>query len=173
MLRLYTNLLASRVLCAIPMNPRQRGFISAPGCSENSMLIQRVMKHCKKFRKDISVVLLDLAKAFDTVSHYHLRAGLERFGVDDWFIEIVVDLYTDASTKFHLESGITEDIPMTRGVKQGDPLSPQLFNIAMDPLLETISAEKNGFKWDSSGLQLESLCYADDNALLTEDPAEM
>ncbi|CAC5382957.1 unnamed protein product [Mytilus coruscus] len=43
----------------------------------------------------------------------------------------------------------------------------------MDPLLETISAEKDGFKWDSSGLQLESLCYADDNALLTEDPAEM
>ncbi|VDI58124.1 Hypothetical predicted protein [Mytilus galloprovincialis] len=152
MLRLYTNILASRVLGAIPMNPRQRGFIIAPGCSENSMLIQRVMKHRKKFKKELCVVLLDLAKAFDTVSHDHLRAGLERFGVDDWFIEIVVDLYTEASTKFHLQGGITDEIPMTRGGKQGDPLCPQLFNIAMDPLLETIAVEHNGFKWDSSGL---------------------
>jgi hypothetical protein len=62
---------------------------------------------------------------------------------------------------------------MTRGVKQGDPLSPLLFNIAMDPLLEAISAQNNGYKWDESGLQLEALCYADDNGLLTEDPKDM
>ena len=45
----------------------------------------------------------------------------------------------------------------------------------MDPLLEAISAQKNGFTWDESGLQLEALCYADDNELpvLTEDPKEM
>jgi hypothetical protein len=32
---------------------------------------------------------------------------------------------------------------MTREVKQGDPLSPLLFNVAMDPLLEAISAQNN------------------------------
>jgi hypothetical protein len=42
----------------------------------------------------------------------------------------------------------------------------------MDPLLEAISAQKNGFTRDDSGLQLEALCYADGNELpvLTEDP---
>ena len=44
----------------------------------------------------------------------------------------------------------------------------------MDPLLEAISAQNNGFKWDESGLQLEAICYAaDDNGLLTEDPKDM
>ena len=45
----------------------------------------------------------------------------------------------------------------------------------MDPLLEAISTQKNGFTWDESGLQLEALCYADGNELpvLTEDPKEM
>ena len=45
----------------------------------------------------------------------------------------------------------------------------------MDPLLEAISAQKNSFTRDDSGLQLEALCYADGNELpvLTEDPKEM
>ena len=173
LLRLYTNILAKRVTKGVPLNPRQRGFIEAPGCSENGFMLQRIQKHAKQNRKRLSVVFLDLAKAFDTVSHKHIQEGLKRFCINEHFIETVVDLYTDASTHFTLAKGDTSKIPMTRGVKQGDPLSPLLFNIAMDPLLEAISAQKNGYKWDESGLQLEALCYADDNGLLTEDPKQM
>ena len=100
--------------------------------------------------KRLCVVFLDLTKAFDMVSHKHISEGLKRFGVDSHFIDAVVDLYTDASTHFTLAKGETPQIPMTRGVKQGDPLSPLLFNVAMDPLLEAISAQNNGFKWDES-----------------------
>jgi hypothetical protein len=72
------------------------------------------------------VVFLDLAKAFDTVSHKHINEGLKRFRVNRHFIDVVIDLYTDASTHFTLAKGETPKIPMTRGVKQGDPLSPLL-----------------------------------------------
>jgi retron-type reverse transcriptase len=105
-------------------------------------------------RKRLRVVFLDLAKAFDTVSHEHISEGLKRFRVDSHFIDAVVDLYTDASTHFTLAKGETPKIPMTRGVKQGDPLSPLLFNVAMDPLLEAISVQNNDYKWDESGLKL-------------------
>lgn len=64
---------------------------------------------------------------------------------------------------------------MAREVTHGDPFRSLLFNIAMNPLLKAISAKMNSFTWDDSGLQLEALCYADDNGLLelTEDPKEM
>jgi hypothetical protein len=87
------------------------------------------------------VVFLDLAKAFDTVSHKHISEGLKRFRVNSHFIDAVVDLYTDASTHFTLAKGERPKIPMTRGVKQGGPLSPLLLNVAMDPLLEVDGQE--------------------------------
>ena len=46
--------------------------------------------------KRLSVVFLDLTKAFDMVSHKHISEGLKRFRVDSHFIDAVVDLYTDA-----------------------------------------------------------------------------
>jgi len=51
MLRLYTNILAKRVTKGVPLNPRQRVFIEAPGCSENGFLLQCIQKHAKQQKK--------------------------------------------------------------------------------------------------------------------------
>ena len=75
LLRLYTNILAKRVKEAVPLNPRQRGFILAPGCSENQF------RHTKKNRNRLFVFFLDLAKMFDIVSHRHIDSALQRFGI--------------------------------------------------------------------------------------------
>lgn len=172
LLRLYTKLLASRLLKATPLNPRQRGFIKAPGCDENISLMAELIDMAKEEKKELAVAFLDLAKAFDTVSHYHVTAALERFKVDKHFIAIAADLYQGATTSFSVTKGVTEQIPINRGVKQGDPLSPILFLMAIDPLMCLLSEQGKGFEV-SKGVYVSALAYADDTGIVSNSQQGM
>ncbi|NXD45525.1 POLR protein, partial [Copsychus sechellarum] len=83
---------------ACPINPRQRGFIRASGCSENLKLLQLVVRHAKREHRELGVVFVDIAKAFDTISHQHIITGLIQRGVDPHMIQLVTKLYRNIST---------------------------------------------------------------------------
>jgi hypothetical protein len=86
-----------------------------------------------------------------------------RFGAPEQFIDIIRNMYDNISTSFRTGQGETGSIPITRGVKQG---SPVLFNIAMDPLLETLESERKGYRYGPREEdRITSFCYADDNAI--------
>lgn len=164
--RLYLKILAARLSSSVKLNPRQRGFIDAAGCLENVTILDSITRSCKREGKYLGVALLDLAKAFDTISHKHILTSLKRFGVSDHFVGLVSDLYTNATTYFKTPLGQTGDINILKGVKQGDPLSPILFNIAMDALFaELTNARGNGFTY--SNVEIPALAYADDTALIS------
>ena len=77
--RQYTNVLANRILKAIPLNPRQRSLIEESGCSENQILLQRVIKHANANKNKLCVVFLDLAKTSNIVSHHPIQAALQQY----------------------------------------------------------------------------------------------
>ncbi|NWW60433.1 PO21 protein, partial [Ifrita kowaldi] len=83
---------------ACPISPRQRGFISASGCSENLKLLQLLVKCAKQERRNLGVVFVDIAKAFDTVCHQHILAGLTQRGVDPHVVHLISEMYRDITT---------------------------------------------------------------------------
>lgn len=167
-LRLYTKVLAARFMEAIPLNPCQRGFMRGGSCSENVHLVEGLVRDAKRRSRPIAVCFLDLAKAFDTVSHKHVLAGLERFGASKHVTRIVEDLYEGASTRFTIPDGSTGEIVMKRGVKQGDPLSPVLFNIALDPLFCLVNKEGVAYELED-GTQVSIAGYADDTMVVSNN----
>lgn len=89
------------VASAVSLHVSQRGFIPTPGFEQNLLLLDKLIKHAKKNNLNISVMFLDLAKkAFHSINHHLIQAGLERMGVPEQVCIIVQDLYEWATSHF-------------------------------------------------------------------------
>ena len=63
---------------------------------------------------------------------------MERLGLPTEMINIFQDIHQGLSFKVSNDDRQTEDIPQNRGVKQGCPLSPLIFNLAVEGLLRRV-----------------------------------
>lgn len=89
------------------------------------------------------ILSLDQEKAFDRVDHGYLFSVLSCFG--EKFISWIKLLYHDVSTLVKVGGGLSASIPVRRGIRQGCPLSGQLYSIVIEPLLRRIRKNLNGF----------------------------
>ena len=147
--RTFTRLLANRLSNIGVISPRQRGFIQAPGCSENIATLTNIMREAKRNRKSLAVVMIDFAKAFDTVSHKHICTALRSKSILADSIKLIASTFVGASTSFD-KKGVKK-IWLQRGVKQGDPLSPLLFNLALDHLTSELERTGNPYVFRVKG----------------------
>lgn len=165
-LRVFTRIWAGRLEVACPPHPRQRGFIKGPGCSENLTVLGGLMKLSKRRKSTLACAFIDLAKAFDTVPHELILSSLQARGLDDHFLGLIRNMYTGVNSRISSSKGRTSKIFLKLGVKQGDPLSPLLFNLSLDPLLYALDRCGEGIEV-GGGLAVTSLAYADDLVLLS------
>ncbi|KAL0149387.1 hypothetical protein M9458_055308 [Cirrhinus mrigala] len=163
-LRLFTRVVARRLTEACPLHPRQRGFRPSPGCAENLEVLQGLIRHSKEERSQLAVVFVDFAQAFDTVSHEHILSALGKIKVDPHVVGLIQAAYTNSCTSVEVGGRLTPDIQVRVGVKQGDPMSPLLFNLALDPLIHGL--ERFGKGYTVAGHSVTSLAFADDLVLI-------
>jgi hypothetical protein len=138
--KVYTRLWASRLMDELVpiLSPEQKGFMATEGCLEHIFVLDTLINNARQKKSDISLVWLDLCNAFGSVPHSLIQANLLKLGFPQTFIDIVNDIYTDSTCQIRHANGLTDRIPIFRGVKQGDPLSPLLFNIAIEPVIRAV-----------------------------------
>ncbi|NWH85519.1 PO21 protein, partial [Aegithalos caudatus] len=105
-------------------------------------------------------------KAFDIVNHQHILAGLVQRGVDSHIVQLVSEMYRGITTYIVTENGKTDPINIRSGVKQGNPMSPMLFNLTLDPLLCKLETDGKGFQHE--GFKVTAMAFADDLVLLSD-----
>lgn len=87
-----------------------------------------------------AVLSLDAAKAFDSVEWPYLWEVLGKFGLGDQFFKWVQLLYTNPSARLPIKGDLTDSLRLYKGTRQGCPLSPLLFALALETLAETVRA---------------------------------
>ncbi|CAF4948388.1 unnamed protein product [Pieris macdunnoughi] len=162
-LRHLHTLLARRLLASCPPDVRQRGFICADGTLEYAAVLDAVLGDCRKRLRECHVAVLDFSKAFETVSHVALIDLLRQRGLPGPFCDYLARLYQSATTHLAVSGRTSSPVKVGRGVRQGDPLSPILFNMAMDLVLAALPKDI-GYRLE--GERVSALAFADNLVLV-------
>lgn len=118
---------------------QQTGLIPGRSILENISLALIVVEWATKNRIPTLLILLDSEKAFDRVEHKYVWEILEKIGLGGNFLKLVKALLPNFVLKVHVNGRFTEEIPLSRGVRQGFPLSPLLFALSTQPLMPYIT----------------------------------
>lgn len=142
--KLFTKLIANRINHVLPrlINPYQTGFMPHRLISDNGWLNQVLMANARQVRKSdpLVAVLLDQEKAYDRVHPEYLRCVLLRFGFPPTLVDSLSHLFFGTQIHVSINGWLGSPFTQGRGLRQGDPLSPLLFNLAFEPLLRSILA---------------------------------
>ncbi|EFP02086.1 hypothetical protein CRE_17642, partial [Caenorhabditis remanei] len=149
----------------------QRGFQAIDGCNESIGILRMCIDTATVLNRNLSCSWLDLTNAFGSVPHELIRRSLAAFGYPESVINIISDMYNGSSMRVKTAEQKTQNIMIEAGVKQGDPISPTLFNICLEGIIRRHQTRKTGY--NCVGNDVRCLAFADDLAILTNNQDEM
>ena len=142
--KLYARITSSRVCMWTAKNniisPKQKGFVDTEGCYGNNFIVQSIIDDSRRNGKEAVLAWLDLSNAFCSIPHKHINNVLQNIRFPEKLRNIIHNIYRNTTTTITTPEGDTEDINIKSGVKQRCPLSPIIFNIAIEPLLRTVQS---------------------------------
>ncbi|KAL5510035.1 hypothetical protein EMCRGX_G005503 [Ephydatia muelleri] len=165
--KLYAVIIAQRVgswaTATSFFSSSQKGFLAYDGCSEHNFLLRSMLTDSRRQKRNLILVWLDIREAFPSVSHNLMLSMMERLGLSGTLLRVVQDVYSNATISVRTgKDSYTASIPQRRGVKQGCPLSPILFNIVLEGLLRHLTTSQAGYLIGTKQVNQTPHIYVDD-----------
>jgi len=120
-----------------------------PGCFINASILEGLMRKAKKEKLTLIIALLDIIQAYDKVGHEHIIKILHFHSIPTHLRNLIISLIVDNKTQILTAEGKTKIIHFLYALLQGSPVSPFLFNIAIDPVLDALTEKELPMNLDS------------------------
>jgi len=184
--KIFTRLLNLRLMPLMNklICPQQSGFMPGRFIGENGMMLHNTKLIATQQSSESIALLLDQEKAYDRVHPEYLRAVMSQFNIPTNITHSLLTLLFSTQIHININGHISHSfITQQRGIRQGDPISPLLFNIAFDPFLRSIQQDANfrGFDFATEAplpsitptltpsISVKILAYADDTLVYLQN----
>jgi hypothetical protein len=122
-----------------------------------------------EYLTNLYLMFVDFEKAFDSINRNKVWEVMNRYGMLWHIINLIKKLYDGSTCQVLHEGKLSDTIGVNTGVRQGCILSPIIYLIVMDNVMNKVMlAKKRGINWGVSQ-QLEDLLFADDICLLSHN----
>ena len=151
------------------INEDQISFRPGKYIGESIQLITELMQYTQEQNLEAYILSLDIEKAFDSVEWAYLDRVLDEFNFGINIKTWIKILRTNASIKILNNGWTSPPMLITKGVRQGDPLSPYLFLLSIEPLSNYLRNRQDikGVTVDDVEFKLSQ--FADDTTVYLSD----
>ncbi|GJU66381.1 RNA-directed DNA polymerase, eukaryota, reverse transcriptase zinc-binding domain protein [Tanacetum coccineum] len=151
----------------------QSAFIKGRNILDGPLILNECIAWYRKKKKALMVFKVDFEKAFDSLSWDYLDAIMEKLGFGTKWRMWISGCLKHSRASILVNGSPTSEFELSKGLRQGDPMSPFLFILAMEGLHAMVSkAVTTGlFKGASIGqgnISISHLLYADDAIFVGE-----
>ncbi|XP_027150340.1 uncharacterized protein LOC113750578 [Coffea eugenioides] len=171
--KIISKIVANRLGRVLPalISPWQTGFVSGRGITDNILLTQELVADLDRRLSHPNLMLkLDMEKAYDRVEWPFLLFMLRQFGFAEQVVDIFFRLVSNNWFSVLVNGEAAGFFKSSRGVRQGDPVSPGLFVLISEFLgrgLHHLLSNQPGRNFVSAGTQVPYLAFADDMLVFT------
>ncbi|CAA0825525.1 Unknown protein [Striga hermonthica] len=175
--KLVTKVLTTKMKRLMPLliGPTQVSFIPGRHITDNIVIAQELIHTMRtvKGKRGYMVIKVDLEKAYDYVRWDYFEETLVIAGFPRLFVKSIMTCVTSATMQLSWNGVLSAEFVPSRGVRQGDPISPYLFVLCMERLALAISCYVNSGQWRPISLgrgkvKIPYLMFADDLLLFDE-----
>ncbi|KAL9681577.1 hypothetical protein QQ045_013362 [Rhodiola kirilowii] len=168
--KIISRILNTRLGKVLPnlISEEQAGFIHGRNIHENISLAHELTQELNvKSRGGNVIIKLDMAKAYDRISWSFIMCILRHLGFNEGWCDLVFRFISNCWYTVLWDSHSYGFFKSTQGVRQGDPLSPSLFIIAMEWIsrhLNNAVRQRHTLPYSAKcpSIQINHLLYADD-----------
>ena len=183
--KLVSKVLANRMKKVLPnvIHESQSGFVPGRLITDNILVAYECFHYLRKKKKGKKGYLglkLDMSKAYDRVEWSFVEKMMSKLGFPDNYVKLVMKCMTSATFSVLVNGQPSRSFYPSRGLRQGDPLSPFLLVLCAEGLSHLLrDAERknliHGVKIGRRVEPISHLFFADDSLLFiraTEDEVE-